>query len=67
MHDDNDDWTPPPRRRHTVIVTINADMVPGFNHTPESFQEWLQSHLDYAVGHYDPRVEIVSPVTTEAS
>lgn len=45
------------RTWHIYEVSILKDPVPGWNHDPEDFAQYLQKHLEDAIAHYSPIVE----------
>ncbi len=48
------------KRECTVLkVKILLDPVPGFNHTPESMETWLHTHLNHMFSWYEPTVELL--------
>ena len=44
------------RERHTIIVEVDLDPVPGTFSTKESAEQCVQAILRESIGHYNPQV-----------
>jgi hypothetical protein len=50
------------KKRHSYIVTLDHDPIPGWNNEPEDFQKWLSIYLKQVIPHYHPEVELLGEV-----
>ena len=47
-----------PRRKVTLVVTIDLDPVPGWGDNPDDYRALTQKLLTDSIGHYNPSVTI---------